>query len=169
MPNPERRYALIALVVAAAAGILVFMPGWLGVDGMDGGYAISFVAAWIAISGLLIAWFFWRRAARLDELLNGQDLLVHWTYTPAEWQAYPGHYRSFSPWESNFRVLLRCGKLLLAWPEGDEEPLVPAGPAAFRVGEEPWLPERLRFGPIVDGQAWGADLSGGQYSRAFTP
>jgi len=90
MPNPERRYALIALVVAAAAGILVFMPGWLGIDGMDGGYAISFVAAWIAISGLLIAWFFWRRAARLDELLNGQDLLVHWTYTPAEWQAYAG-------------------------------------------------------------------------------
>lgn len=88
---------------------------------------------------------------------------------PAEWQAYAGHYRSFNPWESNFRVLLRRGKLLLAWPEGDEEPLVAAGPATFRVGEEPWLPERLRFGPIVDGQAWGADLSGGQYSRAFTP
>ncbi len=90
MPNPERKYALISLVVAAAAGILVFMPGWLGVDGMDGGYAISFVAAWIAISGLVIAWFFWRRAARLDELLKGQDLIAHWTYTPAEWQAYAG-------------------------------------------------------------------------------
>ena len=90
MPNPERRYAFIALVVAAAAGVLVFMPGWLGVDGMDGGYAISFVAVWIAISGLVIAWFFWRRAARLDELLKGQDLIAHWTYTPAEWQAYAG-------------------------------------------------------------------------------
>ncbi len=88
MPNPEKKYALISLVVAAAAGILVFMPGWLGIDGMDGGYAFSFVAAWIAISGLFIAWFFWRRAARLDKLLNGQDLLAHWAYTPAEWQAY---------------------------------------------------------------------------------
>jgi D-alanyl-D-alanine carboxypeptidase len=88
---------------------------------------------------------------------------------PDEWRAYPGHYRSFSPWESNFRVLLRRGRLLLAWPEGDEEPLVPAGPATFRVGDEPWLPERLRFGPVVDGQAWSANLSGGEYGRTFTP
>ena len=88
---------------------------------------------------------------------------------PPEWQAYPGHYRSFSPWESNFRVLLRRGRLLLAWPSGDEDLLAPAGRATFRVGEEAWLPERLRFGPIVNGQAWGANLSGGYYSRSFIP
>jgi len=32
---------------------------------------------------------------------------------PPEWEAYPGHYRSHNPWYSNFRVVLRKGRLWL--------------------------------------------------------
>ena len=96
---------------------------------------------------------------------------------PASWSAYPGHYRSHDPWAPSFRVVLRRGELRLIWPaEPDgfdpDQPLVPIGdPAAarFRVGDDPAGPERLRFGPALDGQALTADVSGAPYTRFFTP
>jgi len=88
MPNPEKNYAAIAIGIALVAILLIFLPGWIGMDGMDGGYALSFIAVWLAISAALIAWYFWGRAAQIERLLNGQELLAHWTYTPCEWQAY---------------------------------------------------------------------------------
>lgn len=90
IPNPEKTAARVALIIAVGAGVLIFVPGWAGIDGMKGGYALSFVSIWVAISAALIAWFFWRRAVQLDRLLGGQDVLAHWTYTQAEWQAFAG-------------------------------------------------------------------------------
>ena len=43
MPNPEKTYAKISMAVAVLAAGLVFLPGWLGMDGMKGGFALSFV------------------------------------------------------------------------------------------------------------------------------
>jgi len=90
MPNPEKSYALAACGITLLAAGLIFLPGWIGMDGMNGGYALSFVSLWIAISAAVITLFFWRRAAALDRLLQGQQVLAHWTYSPAEWQAYAG-------------------------------------------------------------------------------
>jgi hypothetical protein len=87
---------------------------------------------------------------------------------PPEWLGYAGHYRGHNPWQSNFRVLLRKGRLWLAMPNGTEDPLVPLGGAAFQVGTEP-TPERIRFGQIADGQALCANLSACDYYRFFTP
>lgn len=88
MPNPEKTYAAVSFAIAILAIVLIFLPGWIGMDGMDGGYALSFVAIWLAISAALVAWYFWGRAAQIDRMLKGQELLAHWTYTPGEWQAY---------------------------------------------------------------------------------
>lgn len=88
---------------------------------------------------------------------------------PPEWQAYEGHYRSHNPWESNFRVYARKGQLLLGWPNGDEEILVPLDERTFRIGEEGYIPERLVFDWIVEGQALRAVRSGCPYDRFFTP
>jgi hypothetical protein len=86
---------------------------------------------------------------------------------PEEWDAYPGHYCSHNPWLTNFRVVLRKGALALIHPSGDEEPLVPLGDGIFRVGKEERLPERIRFAPILNGQALRANLCG-EYYRTFT-
>jgi len=83
---------------------------------------------------------------------------------PGEWLAYPGHYRAYNPWYSNFRVVLRAGELVLIFPWGMELPLIPI-PGGFRVGEEEWSPERLRFDAIVDGAALRADFSGEKFYR----
>ncbi len=88
MPNPEKTYARISALVTILATGLIFLPGWIGMDGMKGGYALSFVSFFFAVSGAVITWFFWGRAARLDRILRGQDVLAHWSYTPAEWQQY---------------------------------------------------------------------------------
>jgi CubicO group peptidase (beta-lactamase class C family) len=88
---------------------------------------------------------------------------------PEEWEAYPGHYRSHNPWYSNFRVVLRNGELYLIEPSGTEEPLSPLESGRFRVGANPLSPEFIRFEAILDGKASIAHLSGGAYSRTFTP
>ena len=86
---------------------------------------------------------------------------------PAEWAAFPGHYRSHAPYVSNFRVVLRRGRLYLAWPNGGEEALTPhpsdAGPSPrFLVGTpgEPTA-EWLRFDTVVGRRALRILWAGG--------
>lgn len=88
---------------------------------------------------------------------------------PEAWNGYTGHYRSHSPWQSTFRVILRKGKLWLIWPSGDEELLDPLDESTFRVGESRFTPERLSFDQMVGGEALRATRSGLHYYRFFTP
>ncbi len=88
MPNPEKIYARVSAAVAVLAAGLIFLPGLLELDGMQGGYALSFVALVIAVSAAVITWFFWGRATMLDRLVSGREVLAHWTYQSDEWQRY---------------------------------------------------------------------------------
>jgi len=116
-----------------------------------------------------------RKEGEVVEAFHGPDWYTNERYAgpttfdyPEEWDAYPGHYCSHNPWLTNFRVVLRKGALALIHPSGDEEPLVPLGDGIFRVGEEERSPERIRFAPILNGQALCANLSCGEYYRTFT-
>jgi CubicO group peptidase (beta-lactamase class C family) len=118
---------------------------------------------------------FGRTEGQVVEAFHGPDWYVNERYTdpttfdyPREWSAYPGHYRSHNPWLSNFRIVLHKGALALITPSGAEEPLVPLGDGAFRVGEEERCPERICFDTILNGQAVHANLSCGDYYRTFT-
>jgi hypothetical protein len=88
MPNPDKKSAYISALVAILAVVLIFVPGWIGMDGMRGGYALSFIAFFAAVSAGVVALFFRGRAARLERVLRGEDVLAHWTYSSAEWQQY---------------------------------------------------------------------------------
>jgi hypothetical protein len=119
---------------------------------------------------------FRRAGGQVIEAFHGPDWYVHSRYRgptsfnyPAEWEAYPGHYRAHNPWLSNFRVVMRKGTLELISPNGAESALVPVDDRTFRVGMDEHSPERICFGPIVEGRALGAILSGGEYYRTFTP
>ncbi len=84
-----------------------------------------------------------------------------------------GHYRSYSPWFTNFRIVWHDDSLHLVATGGVEAPteeclLVELEEGTFRIGEVEWLPERLTVGPIVDGQAVWVIRDGAIYSRAFT-
>ncbi len=121
------------------------------------------------------------QAGKVVEAFHGHDWYIgdgHASSTtsdyPPEWDAYVGHYRSFNPWVSNFRVLTRKDRLLLIAPTdadglGGDTYLVPLAPGEFRVGEDERRPERVRFDTVVDGQALRAFLADGEYYRSFTP
>ena len=112
----------------------------------------------------------------VTELAHGGDWYAVDTYegartfeTPPEWDAYTGHYRSWNPWLSNFRVVIRKGVLRLVWPSGYEYPLTPDGDG-FRAAEDAASPEHIAFDSIVEGRALRARLAGGaDYYRFFTP
>lgn len=86
---------------------------------------------------------------------------------PEWWAALPGHYRSHAPYVSNFYVILRRGRLYLAWPHGGEEALTPEGAGHSRSGRfgvgPPGQPtaEHLRFDPVVGNRALRARWAGG--------
>jgi hypothetical protein len=119
---------------------------------------------------------FGRHDGQIAEVFHGPAWFVHGRYKgpvkfdiPAEWAAYPGHYRSHNPWMSSFRVVLRKGALALIHASGDEDALVSLGGARFRIGDDERSAERLSFDTIVEGEALRANYSGGDYYRFFTP
>jgi len=119
---------------------------------------------------------FQRNEGRVFEAFYGADWYVHEDYTgpitfdyPPEWNAYLGHYRSYNPWYSNFRVVLRKGDLWLIHASGLEHRLVPLSKDLFCVGEKENSPERIHFETILNHQAIRANFSCGDYYRTFTP
>lgn len=89
--------------------------------------------------------------------------------TPADWQAFPGHYRSHDPWHSNFRVVLRKGELWVVDPSGGAQPLTPKGEGRFRITRDAFASDFVHFDTVVDGEALRANYCGCLYYRFFTP
>ena len=86
--NPQRRTAIICWIITALLTFAIFAPAIFGMDGMNGGYAISFISIVAAITSLVVAIMYQGRAGALDRILKGENRLAHWKYDPAEWQSY---------------------------------------------------------------------------------
>ena len=116
----------------------------------------------------------------VSQLVHGEDVYVREAdveAAPAEvpdhWLAYRGHYRSYSPWLSNFRILLRRGELLLATASGAEssygtQVLLERESGIFQIGSEP-TSETLHFDSVADGEALRVRWSGHPFYRVMTP
>ena len=98
---------------------------------------------------------------------EGSEPLAPSVPCPPEWAAFRGHYRSHAPYLTSFHIILRRGRLYLAWPNGGEEPLTPHpsdhGPSPrFSIGPagEPSA-EWIRFDTVVGGRALRALWAGG--------
>ena len=87
---------------------------------------------------------------------------------PVEWDGFCGHYRTYNFGLTNFRVIVRKGELLLLYPNGGHEPLVPMAGGVFRIGEDPRSPETLSFDSLASGQTLRAVYSGCPYYRTYT-
>jgi CubicO group peptidase (beta-lactamase class C family) len=118
---------------------------------------------------------FGRKDGQVVEAMHGPDWFPNEKYDgpatfeyPKEWDAYVGHYRSYNPWVSNFRIFIRKG-MLVGNVAGMDAPLVPDGEARFHLGPKEATPEHLTFGLILDGKAYRATFIGGDYYRTFTP
>jgi D-alanyl-D-alanine carboxypeptidase len=119
---------------------------------------------------------FGRKDGKVVEVTYGPDWYIRESYAGPKafkhsrrWEAYPGHFRTHNPWISNFRIILRKGALSIVEPSGKEQPLVPLGEDAFRIGVDVRSPETIKFDMLLDGKAMRATLSGCECYRVFTP
>jgi len=121
---------------------------------------------------------FGRKGEKVVEVTYGPDWYVGESYTGPKafkhsrrWEAYPGHFRTHDPWVQNFRIILRKGALVMveSFPPGSEQPLIPLGEDAFRIGADERSPETIRFDMLLEGKAMRATLSGCECYRFFTP
>jgi CubicO group peptidase (beta-lactamase class C family) len=90
---------------------------------------------------------------------------------PSEWRPFLGHFRSHNGWANNIRVVAKDGGLIFGWDayHSERHPLAPLGEAEFRVGHQPWSPERLCFDTLIDGRSQRAIYSGNAFYRTFRP
>ena len=86
--NPQRRTTTIWGIITVIAVFAIFAPHIFGMDGFSGGFAISTLSFFVAITGIIVVVIYVKRARALDRLFQGENLLAHWTYSPEEWRQY---------------------------------------------------------------------------------
>lgn len=88
-------------------------------------------------------------------------------YSPAaspELQALAGLYENDDRWGGSVWVVARAGGLWL----DNIEPMTALENGAWRVGAQPWSPERARFSGFVAGRPTQLSLSGAPFARRFS-
>jgi hypothetical protein len=65
----------------------IFIPSLMGIDGFDGGFAISAVCVFVSLTAFVTAIMYWVMA-RGEKRIQTGDALVHWTYTDEEWSKF---------------------------------------------------------------------------------
>ena len=161
------------MVVAARAGKLTLH--WRGEDvALERRGEDSFYVSHPDLELYLLE--FGRDGDRVVELYSGPDRYAREGHRdqgavdfPAEWESYTGHYRTYNFVLTNFRVILRKGQLLLVYPNGGHDVLVPLEGGRFRIGEDPRVPETISFDSAASGKTLRAIYSGCPYYRTYTP
>ncbi|MDD3994637.1 MAG: hypothetical protein PHT06_02390, partial [Dehalococcoidales bacterium] len=86
--NPPRRTALIWMGIAVIGIMVIFLPGIVGMDGFEGGYAVSVAGVLIFLTGLIAGLLYFKLAKSVDSIIRSENVLAHWTYTPEQWRQY---------------------------------------------------------------------------------
>ena len=79
---------------------------------------------------------------------------------PEAWDAYVGHYRSESPWIGSLRIVVHKGRLTM-----DGSIPLEADGDLFRLRDDPYNTEWIRFGQVVNGKCMHIRLSGSDLWR----
>jgi hypothetical protein len=86
--NPPQITAIVWWIVTAISLLGIFITLLVDTDISSGGVLIVVTCILLAITGVIIAIIYSIRAEKLGRILRGDNLLVHWTYAPDEWQQY---------------------------------------------------------------------------------
>ncbi|HSV50159.1 MAG TPA: hypothetical protein VLH35_07560 [Candidatus Acidoferrales bacterium] len=86
--NPPKRNATILFIIALSAAIMIFIPELVGIDGFNGGFAISFFCIIIAITAAIMGAIYLGWASKVTRIQRGQGILAHWVYSPEFWAHY---------------------------------------------------------------------------------
>lgn len=84
-PNPAIGPLLISLGLVFVFIGLAFLPFVWSWDGMDGGYALTFVSGFAALGAAVAAWLFFRRAWLWRRMVRQERVLAQWRLAAEEW------------------------------------------------------------------------------------
>ncbi len=79
IPNNEWKKVAIS-ILAAVVFTATCLVSPAVIDGMNGGYALSFISLFLAVSSVAVALLYLHRARVMDGILTDPNLLVHWIY-----------------------------------------------------------------------------------------
>jgi len=88
MKNSQRRIVRLWIILMFVFIFLIFLPSIIGLDGMDGGFALGFVSFFMVIMSLVVILIYRSRAKQLDRILAGEGRLAVWKYAPDEWERF---------------------------------------------------------------------------------
>jgi len=91
VPNPVKRTAVIWWVLCALLLAGIFTPLFFELFGVEAGdwvFAVMFFCLVFGITAIVVAIMYTKRARLVSRMLSKENLLAHWTYSPAEWSSY---------------------------------------------------------------------------------
>jgi membrane protein implicated in regulation of membrane protease activity len=88
MPNTQQRIVNLWLILMAVFTFIIFLPSIIGLDGMDGGFAMSFISGFMVITSIIVILVYRSRAKQLDKILSGEGRIAVWKYLPEEWMRF---------------------------------------------------------------------------------
>lgn len=83
--NKQRQTAFVFLYLFITSTVLIFVPYFSGMDGVNGGFAISFIAIFLSISFLITCVVFFKMSNKFVTALADDNLILHWAYEKSEW------------------------------------------------------------------------------------
>ena len=88
MPNTQQRIVNLWLILGAVFMFCIFLPSIIGLDGFDGGFAMSFFAGFLVIMSIIVIFIYRSRAKQLGKILAGEGRIAVWKYSPGEWERF---------------------------------------------------------------------------------
>ncbi len=86
--NPYRRTVIACTGIIVLGLFVIFLPGIFHLDMMQTGFGISFLGVFVVIVEIISVIVFARLSRLFNTILQKENILVHWTYSPKEWQQY---------------------------------------------------------------------------------
>jgi len=110
--NKPRTIAIIFAVLLFVFIFLIFLPPIISLEGMDGGFAISMVSMFFAISSLVIAIVYFQLARKFRMITSGENIIAHWSYGREEWLKFTEMEYKYEK-NKNKALLLLMGIIIL--------------------------------------------------------
>ena len=86
--NKPRIFAIIFTWLLAGFIFLIFLPPLIGLEGMNGGFAVSVISFFFSIMCLIVVIINFQIAKKFNKITSGDNLILHWTYENSEWQKF---------------------------------------------------------------------------------
>ncbi len=85
MKNSQRSIVNLWLILMLLFIFCMFLPSIIGLDGFNGGFALSFGAGFMVIISIIVIFIYRSRAKQLDKILKGEGRVAVWQYSREEW------------------------------------------------------------------------------------